>query len=141
MLTGKQMVRRLVTEVINGGHLELVDRLYVPALADRVRGWIGAFREAFPDVHMDIVELIAEPAPGAVGEVTVVGRFTCSGTHTGTWRGHSPTGRRFTGIDEVGIYRLADGRIVEAWTLEDTLTRLQQLGLPAPSPDAMETRS
>ena len=28
---------------------------------------------------------------------TVVGRFTCAGTHTGTWLGHSATGRRFGG--------------------------------------------
>ena len=56
-------------------------------------------------------------------------RFTCSGTHTGEWLGHAPTGRRFERIDEAGFYRLRKGRIVESWGVEDTLRRLEQLGL------------
>jgi predicted ester cyclase len=123
MLEGnKAVVRRLVGEVLNGGQLEVVDELYAPALAPAAKRWIGAFRAAFPDLHMDIVELIAE-------HDTVVGRFTCSATHLGTWRGHAPTGRRFERVDEVGIYQLRDGRITNAWVLEDTLARMQQLGL------------
>jgi predicted ester cyclase len=118
----KAIVRRLVEEVLNGGQLEVVDELYVPELAAGAKRWIGAFRAAFPDVHMEIVELIAE------GD-TVVGRFTCSATHLGGWRGHPPTGRRFHGVDEVGIYRLHDGRITWTWALEDTLARTRQLGL------------
>ncbi|WP_165978023.1 hypothetical protein [Actinomadura darangshiensis] len=31
------------------------------------RAWIGSFRAAFPDVHMDIVELIAEADIDEVG--------------------------------------------------------------------------
>jgi predicted ester cyclase len=118
----KAVVRRLVGEVLNGGQLELVDELYAPALAPATKRWIGAFRAAFPDLHMDIVQLIAE-------HDTVVGRFTCSATHLGAWRGHSPTGRRFERVDEVGVYQLRDGRITNAWVLEDTLARMRQLGL------------
>ena len=76
---------------------------------------------------MEIVELIAE------GD-KVVGRFTCSATHLGEWLGHAPTGRRFERLDEVAIFRFWDGRIVHAWSLEDTLGRLRQLGLtPRPA--------
>jgi predicted ester cyclase len=71
---------------------------------------------------MEIVDLIGE-------DDKVVGRFTCSATHLGEWLGHAPTGRRFERVDEVSIFRLRDGRIIHAWTLEDTLARLQQLGL------------
>jgi SnoaL-like polyketide cyclase len=71
----KEVVRRLVAEVLNGGHLEVVDELYAPELAPAARRWIAPFRASFPDVHMEIVELIAE------GD-KVVGRFTCSAT---TW--------------------------------------------------------
>jgi predicted ester cyclase len=71
---------------------------------------------------MEIAELIAE------GD-KVVGRFTCSATHQGTWLGHPPTGRRFDRADEVSIFQLRDGRIVHAWSLEDNLGRLQQRGL------------
>jgi predicted ester cyclase len=59
----------------------------------------------------------------------VVGRFSCSGTHTGDWLGHQPTGRRFTEVAEVYIFRIAHERIVSAWGLEDALSRLRQLGL------------
>jgi predicted ester cyclase len=118
----KMVVRRLVAEVLNGGHLEVIDQLYTPELAPAARRWIAPFRASFPDVHMEIVELIAE------GD-KVVGRFTCSATHLGEWLGQAPTGRRFERVDEVSIFRFRDGKIAHAWSLEDTLSRLQQLGL------------
>ncbi len=119
----KAVVRRLVDEVLNAGRLEVIDELYAPALAPRARRWIAPFRASFPDAHMAVVELIAE------GD-TVVGRFRCSGTHLGPWRGHAPTGRRFERIDEVYIFQFSGGSIARAWGLEDTLRRIEQLGLP-----------
>jgi predicted ester cyclase len=118
----KATVRRLITEVLNGGRLEAIDELYAPELAPAARRWIAPFRASFPDVHMEVVELIAE------GD-QVVGRFTCSATHLGEWLGHPPTGRRFERVDEVSIFRMRDGRIAQVWSLEDTLGRLRQLGL------------
>jgi predicted ester cyclase len=118
----KTVVRRLVGEVLNGGHLEVIDDLYTAELAPAARRWIAPFRASFPDVQMEIVELIAE------GD-KVAGRFTCSATHQGEWLGQAPTGRRFERVDEVSIFRFRDGRIAAAWTLEDNLSRLRQLGL------------
>ena len=118
----KTVVRRLVAEILNGGHLEVIDELYTPELAPAARRWIAPFRAGFPDVHMEIVELIAE------GD-KVVGRFTCSATHLGEWLGQVPTGRRFERVDEVSIFQFRDGKIAHAWSLEDTLERLKQLGL------------
>jgi predicted ester cyclase len=123
----KATVRRLVEEVLNGGRLEVIDELYAPGLAAGARDWIAPFRVSFPDVRMEIIELIAE------GD-TVAGHFTCSATHTGTWLGHPPTGRRFERIDEVSIYRLRNAKITYAWSLEDNLTRLRQLGLSQLAP-------
>jgi ketosteroid isomerase-like protein len=120
----KEVVRRLVAEVLNGGHLAVIEELYAPELAPAAKRWIAPFRASFPDVHMEIAELIAE------GD-RVVGRFTCSATHLGEWLGHPPTGRRFERVDEVSIFRFRDGRIVHVWSLEDTLARLRQLGLTA----------
>lgn len=118
----KAVVRRLVAEVLNGGRLDVIPELYDSSIATEAREWIAPFRESFPDVRMEVIDLIAE------GD-TVVGRFTCSATHTGEWLGHRPTGRRFELIDEVSIFRFRDGLIVDAWTIEDNLTRLTQLGL------------
>jgi ketosteroid isomerase-like protein len=129
MVTGanKTVVRRLIAEVLNGGHLEVIEELYTPELAPAARRWIAPFRASFPDVHMQVVDLIAE------GD-KVVGRFRCSATHLGEWLGKAPTGRRFERVDEVWIFRLRDGRIVHAWSLEDSLSRLRQLGLTSQHP-------
>jgi predicted ester cyclase len=118
----KAVVRRLIDEVMNAGRLDVIPELYAPGLAPKAERWIAPFRASFPDMHMEIVELIA------TGD-TVVGRFKCTGTHLGEWLGHPPTGRRFTTIDEAAIFHIQDGKIVKAWSIEDTLRRLDQLGL------------
>lgn len=118
----KDIVRRLVTDVFNAGNLDLIDELYAPGLAPAAKRWIAPFLASFTDVEMEVKDLIAE------GD-QVVGRFVCSGTHVGEWRGHPATGRRFRRIDEVYIFRIENGRIVRAWGIEDTLRRLEQLGL------------
>jgi predicted ester cyclase len=119
----KTAVRRLVEEVMNDGRLDLIDELCTPELAAGARRWIAPFRESFPDVQMEVVQLTAE------GD-TVAAHFRCSGTHLGPWRGHEPTGRRFR-VDEVYFFEFADQRIAGAWGIEDTHRRLKQLGLPA----------
>jgi predicted ester cyclase len=118
----KDVVRRLVDEVMNAGRLDVVDELYAPTLAASAKRWIAPFLASFPDVRMEVVDVVAE------GD-KVVGRFKCSGTHLGEWRGHSPTGHRFEDVDEVYFFHLREGRIVHSWGIEDTLGRLEQLGL------------
>lgn len=117
----KDVVVRLIEEVLNGGRLEVIDEIYAPEMAPAARKWIEPFRIAFPDVEMKTVELVSE------GE-RVVGRFRCSGTHLGPWRGQEPTGKRMHDIDEVYFFSVRGGRITEAWGLEDTAKRLRQLG-------------
>jgi predicted ester cyclase len=119
--TNKAVVRRLVDDVINAARMEVIDELYARDAAARACRWIEPFRQSFPDVHMEIIELVAEAKK-------VVGRFICTGTHQGYWRGHKPTGRRFR-VDEVYFFELSDGRITSAWGIEDTYRRIKQLGL------------
>jgi predicted ester cyclase len=121
-LDPQYLVRRLVDEVMNRADLAVLDELYAPRLASAARRWIEPFLASFSNVQMQVVELVVD------GD-RVVARFSCSGTHTGTWQGHPPTGRRFENVAEVYFFTVADGRIVRAWGLEDTLDRLRQLGL------------
>lgn len=121
-MNNKQTVRRFVEEAVNGGQDELVDELFTSEAAAFARDWFGAFRRSFPDLRMDVVELIRE------GE-SVVGRFTCSATHLGDWRGHPPTGRRFEDVDEVYFFTFAGDRIAAVWGIEDNVDRYRQLGL------------
>ncbi len=121
-MTAKDTVRRFVEDAVNGGRDELVDEFFTPEMADFARQWFGSFRRSFPDMEMKLVELVAE------GD-TVVGRFACSATHLGQWRGHPPTGRRFEDVDEVYFFTFSGDRIASLWGIEDTLDRFQQLRL------------
>jgi predicted ester cyclase len=118
----KALVRRLIDEVVNARDQSAIDELVDPEFAGMARRWIGPFRDAFPDFRMEIVELIAE------GD-SVAAHFRCSGTHRGEWRGVSPTGRRFTDVDEIYLFRVRDGRIRAVLGLEDNAKRTRQLGI------------
>ena len=119
----KTMVRRM-TEAINTQDMDLIDEIFVPEIAGPTRRSFTAFRSAFPDWRMEIVEMVAE------GD-TVAARFRCSGTNEGEFRGAPPTGRRME-VDEVYFLRVEDGKFVYFWGLEDDLKRMRQLGLIPP---------
>jgi predicted ester cyclase len=57
----------------------------------------------------------------------VVGRNTVTGSHRGEYLGIPPTGRSVT-YNEIFIFRMTDGRIVETWGVVDVLAQLRQLG-------------
>jgi steroid delta-isomerase-like uncharacterized protein len=88
----------------------------------------GRLRRAFPDLQIEIEDLIAE------GD-KVVSRNTVTGTHRGEYMGIAPTGRTVT-YDEIFVVRFADGRIIETWGVVDVAAQMRQLGLlpGAPSP-------
>ena len=73
----------------------------------------------------------------------VVRRVSWTATHTGTFLGIPPSGRRVT-CRETIILRIAQGKIAEEWNAADLLGLLQQLGAVrpfslagAPAPDAV----
>ena len=77
--------------------------------------------KGFPDWHETIRDIIAEGNK-------VWARLTFTGTHTGEYRGIAPNGKRHSVVG-VNIYRIVDGKIVEAWIVEDTVDSLNQLGI------------
>jgi predicted ester cyclase len=85
-----------------------------------VKQEVIAFREGFPDVRITIEQMIAE------GD-SVAFRFILRGTHLGTFAGSPPTGKEdvLTGSDFI---RIADGKMVELWSIQETLSWVQQLG-------------
>ena len=122
------MVRRMV-EGINAGDIEAtVDELFAPRAARRVNRLFTEFHAAFPDWREEIVELVAE------GD-TVAGRFRCSGTHRGEFLGEAPMGRGME-VEEVFFLRAEGAKFVDFWALEDSLSRMRQLGL-IPSPNRL----
>ena len=61
----------------------------------------------------------------------VAARLTTSARHTGTFMGIEPSGKRYS-IDEIHIFRLRDGLLVEHWHEFDKAALLAQLRGEAP---------
>ena len=58
--------------------------------------------------------------------------------------GHQRTGRRFQDVDEIYIFRVAEGKLAGAFGVEDNMRRMRQLGLSpyaAPRRAARQPRS
>jgi steroid delta-isomerase-like uncharacterized protein len=132
----KQLVRRY-QEIYNNNNLEalsevLADNLLTPRILPGVPPGLEGARAAhrimllgFPDYQTVIEDLIAE------GD-KVAARFTMTGTHTGDFMGIPPTGTqvKFSGMF---IVRINEGKIVEHWGEEDSVSLLIQLGaMPKP---------
>jgi predicted ester cyclase len=71
------------------------------------------------DVRFTIDDMIAEGDRVAV-------RLTTSARQTGTFMGLEPTGNRYS-IDEIHIFRIRDGQVIEHWHEFDKMALLQQL--------------
>jgi steroid delta-isomerase-like uncharacterized protein len=132
----KALARQVFEEVQSKGNVALVDDLvtgdYVghTPLGD-IHGPEGAkqfdatLRAGFPDYQVTVEDQIAE------GD-RVATRWTCRGTHEGTFQGVPPTGKRVA-ISGITIFRIAGGKLVEGWTNPDLLSIMQQIGaVPAP---------
>lgn len=82
---------------------------------------VAMFRTGLPDLEFSIVREVAE------GDLVAV-HGTVTGTHRGSLLGAPPTGRRVT-FPFMDLYRIVNGRIVDAWHVEDVAGLLGQLGL------------
>jgi len=78
----------------------------VDGLAAYIDG-VRAVCDAFPDYRWELQGTVVE------GD-TVAARLTGRGTHTGSFSGIAPTGRRIS-TQELVVYRFAEGKIVRCW--------------------------
>ena len=91
---------------------------------DQLREFLAGEAGAFPDAHETIHFLVAEG-----DKVAVHSGFR--GTQQGPMGPFPASGRRLS-ADFISIYRIADGRIAEAWVEWDCLSGLIQLGHVVP---------
>jgi steroid delta-isomerase-like uncharacterized protein len=129
----KKIVRRTHDEVWSNGNMEIIDELYSTDYVahwtsgpdtqglDELREVIIEARNTFPDLTENIEQIIAE------GDL-VVTRFSSSGTFKGDIMGISPKDQKVT-RQEIAIHWIVDGKIVEQWTVADSLVLMQQLGM------------
>ena len=132
----KQVVLSQI-EALNRGDLALVEELTHPdffnheAVASRANGVAGMretarkLRESFAGFRLDPLDVIAE------GDRVVV-RARASGRHVGEFAGIRATGREFA-VQQVHIWRLAEGKVVEHWACRDDLGLLDQVGAWPPN--------
>ncbi|GAA1003363.1 hypothetical protein Aple_003410 [Acrocarpospora pleiomorpha] len=128
------VVRRFLSEVVNGGDLNVIDDLW----SDDLRwhgGSLGDIR-GLPAYKQYLSASISGAFTGmslreqdivATGDKVVV-RFTNSGTHTGPFMGAPASGVHAEWLG-IGIYTVINGKITEAWFGEDILGMLLQLNI------------
>ncbi len=87
---------------------------------DQLREYLVGEYRTFPDASETIHFLVAEGDKVAV-------HSHCRGTQLGPM-GSLPASGKTLSADFISIYRVADGRIAEAWVEWDSLTGLIQLG-------------
>jgi len=129
--TARELLELVIGQVWGLGRTEILPELYAPDVVDhhpvpgQVPGIAGltlaveTFHTAFPDLAMQLHGVVVD------GD-RAVDWWTLRGTHLGPLGALAATGRpvEFSGSDEV---RVASGRIVEMWHVEDMLTLAQQL--------------
>jgi steroid delta-isomerase-like uncharacterized protein len=82
--------------------------------------YVDFIREAFPDFHNTVEEMIAD------GD-RVAARLTYRGTHQGEIFGILPTNRRIQ-YAGVALFTFENGNISEVWILGDMLAVMSQIG-------------
>jgi steroid delta-isomerase-like uncharacterized protein len=134
----KAIVRRYYDEVLNRGHLSVLDEIaaehYVendpfPGQGDgrsELKVRVSTLLTAFSPCAFTIEDMVAE------GDRVVV-RWRSSGNHSSDFLGVPATNRDYT-VAGIDIHRLTGAGMAEHWHVVDQLSQLQQLGLiPAPS--------
>jgi steroid delta-isomerase-like uncharacterized protein len=134
----KELVRRMTEEVWNKGNHEIMDELFSADVVwhflpdgskttslEELRDHVRNHRKAFPDWAEEIKLIVAE------GDFVAI-HFISTGTNEGSFLGNPPTGKQIH-VNEMTIYRIVEGKIVEQWLLPDLLSSNQQLGLVSQS--------
>jgi steroid delta-isomerase-like uncharacterized protein len=134
----KALYLRMEPKIWNEGDLAAADGYYAPNVIvhgalpgtppgiEGVKQGIIMFRAVFPDLHMEMDDVIAE------GD-KVVCRYTLRGTQKGELMGIPASGKKVA-MEGIGIVRFQDGKVAEFWGVSDMLGLMQQVGaIPAPA--------
>lgn len=126
MTEGNKAIARRVYEIISTGDFDRAEEIVDPdapdneviprmepaaRLIDTFRETFSEVRDAFPDVRVDVEDVISE------GDM-VAARVTMRGTHRGEFQGIPPTDKQVE-VKAIDIFRITDGKIVEHWGHSD----------------------
>lgn len=132
----RQVIVRYFESVWNRGEVDALDELLTPDYVNHspstpdprpgpedLKPIVRAMREGIPDLHYEILDLVASPDKAAV-------HVRVTGTHEGTLFGIPATGRRID-VRQMQVEWLRDGRICRHWRVTDELGLMRQLGVIA----------
>jgi steroid delta-isomerase-like uncharacterized protein len=134
--TNKVIAQRFIEDVFEKGDDEAIDELVADDFTphnwstgdtgkDAVRGAVKRASAGLTDAHITVNDVIGE-------DDKVVVRVTSTARQSGEFMGMPPSGRSYK-IDEIHIFRMQDGKVVEHWHQGDWLGMMRQLGaLPGP---------
>ncbi len=129
----KRIARRVLEDLFEKGELDAADELIHPEFVNHeappgspqgpegLKETIGWLRGLWGPMRAEIEDEICE------GD-RVVARLTMHGRHLGEFLGHAPTGKEFA-VEHIHIWRLANGKVIEHWSVRDDLGQALQLGL------------
>lgn len=126
------LARRWHEDVMNNHDLSVLDDILAPSTdfdpadfadASSPQQVLGALLVGFPDVHQTVDLIVAQDDLVAI-------RYTATGTHTGEFQGHAPTGKTITWTG-MNFYEIACGRITDVWSEVDAQSRSEQLAAAA----------
>jgi predicted ester cyclase len=92
-----------------------------PMNVDAFQQFLTMFYEGFSDFSHTFEDMVAE------GD-RVVFRVLAQATHTGEFMGIPATGTRVS-VSQIGMSRIAGGKVAELWNSPDRLGLMQQLGV------------
>jgi steroid delta-isomerase-like uncharacterized protein len=140
----KELVVKWV-DVVNSGTVEGIESVWAQDCVVRpggglpevhgvtnLAGLLTAYRDALADMQITTESLVAE------GDL-VAARFTTRGRHDGEFLGIPATGVAIE-IGGFGLFRIANGLIVEEWLLDDLAAFMNQVN-PLPTSAVTGARS
>ena len=131
----KAIVRRFVAEIFEAGRPATVDELVAEDFVSHSWPSTGDPRGALKRAIERVGAGLADPAftiEDLVAEADrVAARLKASATHVGEFMGMPATNRRYA-IEEIHIFRIRGGQVVEHWHQFDRLDLMRQLGLDQP---------
>jgi steroid delta-isomerase-like uncharacterized protein len=132
MADNSKIARGVMEELFSKGKIDFVDQNFDPGFKghetllgnygrDEIKKHVQLYRSAFPDLTVTVDDLIA------AGDKVLL-RWTCKGTHKGTFIGKAATGKN---VVSEGLTALTfrNGKIVEEWTHWSALKLLLELGI------------
>lgn len=128
----KAVVRAIYEQVFNNADHGAISRYYTDHVVSHdpaygpmkghatLASLLETFRTAMPDVHYDVLGVIAE------GD-HVAAHWRAKGTFTGPFMGQAPTGKPFD-VTGLSYMRMEGGRVAEVWQHWDQANFAKQLG-------------